>query len=817
MASLQAWNFLPEATPSPELRRAVGGHPLVARLLAQRGYETPAKALPFLNPDLYQPASPAALTGVEQAATLLHDAIRRGQNLLVWGDFDVDGQTSTALLVNALNDLAGEERVRFHVPNRFAESHGIRLEFLQRKLAASDIPIHLLISCDTGITEAESITWAKEQGLTVVITDHHDLPAELKMLSPGNDRLWGLAAAEVDGPSVRRADVLVNPKFQPPGDPLRTLPGVGVAYMLAQQLFALAGRAGEEERLLDLVALGVVADVAEQVNDARYLLQRGLEVLRTTRRTGLQALMNNARINPAALTAESIGFQLGPRMNALGRLDDATDSVELLSTRDALRAGELAAKLERLNQQRRLLTAQTLSAASTMLEAHPELLEFNALVLAHEGWHAGVVGIVASKLVEQYGKPTVLLLKPAGALASGSARTANGVDIGASIAACAPLLVGYGGHPGAAGVRLLPDQIDAFRRELSRQVELHRDAGAITGLRIDATLAFDELAIEVAEELSRLAPFGQGNPQPQFCTGGLIVSDDRRLGREGTHRKLMVRPAHTPDTPAREVIWFHGVDETLPTGPLDLVYTLGINEFQGRRGLQMQFVAVRAAGEPAPATPAGEDAAAKPALIDLRNRVLHATDLPENAVWYAEGATLSTPDLDAALPAIVYAPRFEAIRAATGQPLVLWSAPPSPDVLQLLVAALHPSEVRIVARATADDSVGDVIRSVAKLCNFALKQGGRVHLTRAAARLATTEAVVRLALLWLESRGDIVVAGWHDGETALIEDKGRTDPKWALDPVLAEVRKAELEAHLAEVRAYRRFVQRVRAIHELGI
>ncbi|MFZ4849558.1 MAG: single-stranded-DNA-specific exonuclease RecJ [Caldilinea sp.] len=551
MGRAEPWLFKAPAVPSSALVAAVGGHPWVAQLLAQRGVDTPEKAIPFLDPGQYQPAPPSALLGVDAAAALILAAVQQRQHLLVWGDFDVDGQTSTALLVTALRTLAGDDRVRFHVPNRFEENHGIRLHKLQEKQREG--PLDLLLTCDTGIAEAEAIGYARDQQIVVVVTDHHDLPAEFQGLLP--DRLWGREAAEAGSISVRRANAIVNPKFLPEGDPLRTLPGVGVAYKLVQRLFALAGRSGEEERLLDLVALGIVADVAEQVNDARYLLQRGLERLRTTTRVGLLALMQISQVDASQLTAESIGFQLGPRMNALGRLEDATVAVELLSTRDPIRAGQLANQLERLNQERRRLTSQIASSADTLIEHDPSLLEFNALVLAHPAWHAGVVGIVASRLVELYGKPVVLLRTPAGELARGSARSVQGVDIGAAIAACSHLLAAHGGHPGAAGLSLKPENIAAFRQELSHQVELHRDPVAQPGLQIDLTVRLDELSLEVASQLARLAPFGQGNPLPRLATGGVVVVGDRRMGAEGTHRKLRIRQG---EGPVLEMLWFGG-------------------------------------------------------------------------------------------------------------------------------------------------------------------------------------------------------------------------------------------------------------------
>ena len=468
------WTLLPPVTPSPELSAGVGGHPLIARLLAQRGITAPAQALAFLDPAHYTPAPPSALFGVEAAARILYHALRSNANILVWGDFDVDGQTSTSLLVAALRHLAGDKGIRFHVPNRFTESHGIRIPKLEEKLADPEFMPDLILTCDTGITDGAAVGIAKDRGLTVIITDHHDLPPELQTLTPGQEPIAGQSAATVGHDSIRRADAIVNPKLQPADDPLRTLPGVGVAYKLVQELFHLAGREGEERDLLDLVALGIVADVATQVHDARYLLQLGLEQLRHTRRMGLLALMEVARVVPESVDADSIGFQLGPRMNALGRLEDATVAVELLTTRDAIRAGQLAGRMERLNQQRRLLTSQTTAVALEMIDRNPKLLDFNALVLAHQAWHAGIVGIVASRLVEQFGKPTVLLLNPPGEVARGSARSIPGVDIGSAIAGCGHLLLSHGGHPGAAGLSLNPDNIDRFRRELDSQIELNR-------------------------------------------------------------------------------------------------------------------------------------------------------------------------------------------------------------------------------------------------------------------------------------------------------------------------------------------------------
>jgi len=796
------WLLTPPVPPSPALREAVGGHPLVAQLLAQRGIDTPGAALPFLDTAAYTPAPPTALVGLDRAAHLLHDAIRQKQRILVWGDFDVDGQTSTSLLVAALRELAAPGSVDFHVPNRFTESHGIRPAKLQEILGNPERRPDLILTCDTGISDGPGVGLAKDAGVTVIITDHHDLTAEFADYPLGEEPACAFPPEEVGRESVRRADGLVNPKFLAPGDPLRTLPGVGVAYKLVQWLYELAGRAREAAQFLDLVALGIVADVAEQVHDARYLLQLGLERLRRTERIGLKALIHTARLNPDTLDAESIGFQLGPRMNALGRLDDATVAVELLTTKDAIRAGQLAAQMERLNNQRRLLTSQIRGMAFDILEKQPHLLDFNAIVLAHPNWHAGIVGIVASKIVEEYGKPAVLLLNPPGEAARGSARSTPGVDIGASIAACAPLLIGYGGHPGAAGLSLDADKIDHFRRELSRQIDSHRVDAGPDGLRIDAALPLADLSLHLVEQVQRLAPFGNGNPTPVFLSQGLILAEDRRLGRDGTHRRLVLQDDKGNKQP---VIWFHGADVQLPEPPLDFAYTLGINEYKGQRSLQLGYIASRASQ---PESLTIDSPAPQPARLpihDLRGQTVNWAELPppDTAFWLAEGTRLGEA---------AFSSRLLAGGAPKGRTLVIWSAPPSAELLHWLMETLAPSELWLVGRETGDDSLEAVVKSVAGMGKHALTQDGRLPIDRLAARIGVTEAIIRHALFWLEAKRILWVMEWESGDVARIAPG---DGIAAGDSAQQEI-QAELSALLSEMRAWRRFFLRA-GLGELGL
>jgi len=810
---LNDWYILPATEPSSELLEQVGGHPLVARLLTQRGFDTMEKARPFLDPEHYTPAPPTDLIGVAEAALHLYQAINQKQKILVWGDFDVDGQTSTSLLVAALHKLTGMARVRFHVPNRFSEGHGINPERLQLWLDDDLWRPDLLLTCDTGIAETTAVTLAKQAGLTVIITDHHDLTAEFQELDPTQDRpqdrLWGqhIDPAQADVPaSVRYADAIVNPKFQPVDDPLRTLPGVGVAYKLIQHLYALCNRIGEDEEFLDLVALGIVADVAEQVHDARYLLQLGLAQLRQTQRHGLLALMDIARLEPAKVDAESIGFQIGPRMNALGRLEDATVSVELLTTRDAIRAGTLAAKMERLNQERRLLTSQITGAALEMIERNPDFLDFAGLVLAHPAWHAGIVGIVASRMVEEFNKPTVLILNPPGEAARGSARSIPGVDIGASIAGCGHLLIGHGGHPGAAGVSLLPENIDAFRRELDRQIKLNTSEDIPPGLVVDAELGLAELDMTLAEELKRLSPFGNANPTPQFMSRNVQVVADQRMGKEGNHRRLTVQSGESAKL---TVVWFNGADVELPAGPLDLVYQLNINEFRGERTVQLHYIAHRPTQQQThdieQSTSDSEQLSltAQIAVQDLRGQTVDSTTLPgpDQALWYAEGVLL---EQQWEQEQVGFAPRTNIARNVADT-LVLWSVPPSLQVLQWLVEAADPRLVYLCGRTTHDDRLDSLLKQVASMCKYALKRDRRLAINRMAARLGTTETVIRHSLRWLESRGLIQLQAWDVGDGLFIAEGNGT----VVEEETALL-QATLHEHLAEVRAYRRFFSRAK-------
>ncbi|MCA9885745.1 MAG: single-stranded-DNA-specific exonuclease RecJ, partial [Anaerolineae bacterium] len=642
----------PQAVSVPDdLRAAVGGHPIVAETLVGRGISQPEMALRFLDPEHYTPASPYELPDMEKAVARVRQAIREQATILVWGDFDVDGQTSTALLVSALTELGA--KVEFHVPNRFNEGHGIHLPTLRRYLDAS---IGLLLTCDTGIAAHEAIQEAQARGVDVVITDHHSLPPELP-----------------------NAFAAINPMRLPEGHPLRELPGVGTAYMLVRALYDDM----PSENLLDLVAMGIVADVMVQVDDTRYWLQRGLERLRTAARPGLQAMMSRAEVDPAYLTEMDIGFRLGPRLNALGRLLDATPAVELLTTDEPSLIEERVNELEGLNQKRRFLTRQVYEGAQRQIADDPALLKYAVLVVSGEGWHTGVVGIVASRLVEDYACPVIVLSENEG-VASGSARSVEGANIVEAIRSQDKLLNSFGGHNMAAGLSLPAENVFAFRRGISQTVrEMLGTVEVTPEIAIDAYLDLGDISLELAEDIARLAPFGNGNPPLVLATRDVHIKSRRNLGRRGDHIELKIADAEGNE---QRVVWWFGDMDALPQGRFDIAYTLRANAFNGKREALVEWLDARPIADSIPL-----ETGPRYEVIDYRGQSVHddllkelRQQFPDELVLY-EGMNRAIEGVD----------RYNLAQAET---LVVWSVPPGPDTWQAILNEVQPQRLVLVGK-----------------------------------------------------------------------------------------------------------------------
>ena len=756
------WFDPPDVDLPADLCAAVGGHPLVTEALVRRGFADPAAARAFLDPTAYRPASPWELPGMEQAVTRLEEAIRLGERICVWGDFDVDGQTSTTLLMATLGDLGAD--VSFHIPHRQRESHGIKLPVLERVIEEEGA--QLILTCDTGVSAHRAIRFAQSRGVDVVVTDHHDVPPEL--------------------PDAR---AVVNPKRVPAAHPLRQLPGVGCAYKVAQALCERVGRAGAAERHLDLVALGIVADIATQVDDTRYLLQRGLEALRQTERLGLRALMEIAELPPGRVTEEHIGYELAPRLNSLGRLADASTAVEFLTTDDLTQARVMAQQLDGLNEQRKLLVDQVTQAALAQIEREPALLEYSALVLSHSSWPGGVVGIVAGRLAERYHRPAILITEGSDGLARGSARSVKGCNISEALAANAALLHRFGGHPMAAGLSIDRGRIDEFRRVLSRTIDAMCGEIEEPPLKIDAFLPLGQVSLAVVEQIERLAPFGPGNPPLTLAARGLTVRSHAGLGRKGLHRQVIVED-ETGET--RRVVWWRGAHEPVPEGRFDLAYSLRVNEYRGNRQAQMEWVDARLVELLAPEL---ESPKLGVRVIDCRRRPHRQRLLAE---LRARGEALIWSEAEAR-EAVGGRDRTELEPCSQ---LAIWTTPPGLDELRAALSLVDPDAVYLFGIEPDAAELRPVLRRLAGLTKHAMAVGeGWIELERLAAAMAHREPTVRAGLDWLSAQGHLTIAEEDDGAIRLVAG-GRPDKAHQ-----AEARR-RLRSLLVETRAFRAFFAR---------
>lgn len=548
--------------------------PLVAQVLVARGHHQVESAENYLSRKLTTLHDPETLPGIPDAADRIVAAVKSGRRITIYGDYDVDGVTATSLLWHCLQHCGA--KVDYYIPSRLEEGYGLNCEAI-RQMHAED-PTRMLVTVDCGITSCAEAALARELGLELIITDHH---------TP--------AAALPD------AAVLVHPRLSG-SYPFGDLCGCGVAFKLA---WAICARLGDGKKAsprmrefllsaIGLAAIGTIADVVPLIDENRVLVHFGLASLLDRANPGLKMLLKISKVSDkGSLQAEDIAFAVAPRINAAGRLGQARLAVELLTTSDVERAVALATYLDGLNKDRQSVERKILKQAKELVEQNAEWADHRALVLSHHEWHPGVIGIVASRVAEHFQRPTIMIaLGGLNGLAQGSGRSFAGFNLHAGLAACGDHLDTFGGHHAAAGLKIRPDSIDAFREAFVQHVaENHATLPGMAELKIDAEVRLSDITIRSVTELERLGPFGSANPRPVFvATNVQLANPPKKMGEGERHLSIFVRQYgdRMRGIAFGKADW---ADEMVKhSGPISICFQPTINRFQGRESVEFHLI-----------------------------------------------------------------------------------------------------------------------------------------------------------------------------------------------------------------------------------
>ncbi len=553
-----------DAAAAERLVSEIGCSAITAHLLVTRGISDPKAASDFLHPSFDHLADPQALPDADRAIDRILAALRDKERIYVHGDYDSDGVTAAALWTRLLGKLGAD--VRAHVPHRHRDGYDIRSKFVEQ---ARGEGATLIITADCGVQRYDEVEEARAVGIDVVITDHHE---------PGD--------------VLPCATAIVNPNRRDSGYPFKPLAGVGVAFRLGEALIRRLGLpvASYRRAYGDLAAIGTVTDIMPLLGDNRVIVKSGLEALQGTQKPGLRALMETAGVAKRPMTAHCIGYVLGPRLNAIGRVDDSRLALDLLLTRSEEEAARLAARLERANTERREAEAAILEDALAMIETNG-MAEAPCLVLVGDGWHGGVIGIVANRLVDRFTRPTVMISMDAEAgTGRGSARSIRPFDLYEAIRQCGDDLIEFGGHSHAAGFSIDAGRVASFAERMvgiagARLVE----EDFVPCLPIDAEMPAEKVTLDLVGELSAFEPWGHDNQEPVFLSRGLEVTDVRRVGRDQSHLKLGLKAGD--GEPVDTLMWGAGdrADQVEPGDRIDVCYIARMNCYNGRT--RLQFIA----------------------------------------------------------------------------------------------------------------------------------------------------------------------------------------------------------------------------------
>ena len=712
------WTLQTKSSIPSELKAALKVDEIVLQYLVNRGITQPAHAQSYLDFTRYTPTSPLDLPDMQKGIDRVQCAIQTSELIGVWGDFDVDGQTATAVIVSALRKL--NARTEFYLPVRNTDSHGIALHALKRFL---DRGVNLLVTCDTGISAHESIVYAQSLGIDVIVTDHHQLP---KTLPP--------------------AYAVINPQRVDPSHPLNVLAGVGTAYKFVEALLSMNGEPDYSRQLHDLVALGTLADVARLTGENRYLVQSGLALMQSTPRPAIDSLIQLAEIDPLQINEEHVGFSLAPRLNAVGRLSDATPMVEFLLSDDPVAIKTQLNQIDGLNTQRKTLCDQVLTGALAQIEQQPGCLDHDVLILHHSEWPAGVVGIIASRLVDLYHRPVVLLTGKPGEPLRGSARSIPGIDINDALRQNSQQLLTFGGHPFAAGLSMAPESLPALQRGLDSSVrQMTGDQLPPEELLIEANLYPVDFSLARVKELNILAPFGPGNPVLTFAARGMRVTGSVTVGKLGDHLLVDVEDPQGNQT---RLIWWGGARNILPVETFDLAYAVRPTNFRGDEQVQYEWVDFKQSSDQIDVKTSPRKNLNSLDFRASRDPVSRYAELPLSPpfVCWQEGSDTYS---------IVGANRQHLEHSPV---LVIWSTPPDMLTLKNVITSVNPDQIAWFLIDPEERKPMSFLRSLGRLIKTAMAQNQfNFNYAALAAGTAATAELARLGIQWHSCVGNIRV------------------------------------------------------------
>ena len=544
-----------------ELSKELNISPILAQLLINRGIREVLSARRFLKADLKDLRDPYLFQDMDKAVDKILRTINNHERILIYGDYDVDGVTSVALLFSILKEFTSN--LYYYIPNRFQEGYGLNEEAID---IAFKNNIKLIITVDCGISSISEVERANNYGIDVIVTDHHqpqkDLPSAIAIINPKCDASY----------------------------PFKELAGVGVSFKVAQALYSKLGKNQDDlQNLLDYVALGSIADSVPIIDENRILIKYGLKTLNQTKKEGLKALIMESGVNYGNLGTKEVNFVLAPRINAAGRLDDSKLALELLLTDSEYKAAYLSRKLSEINKHRQEIGDNILREAREFASIQVKEEDNKVLVLASENWNQGVIGIIASRLVDEFNRPAIIISKKDG-IAKGSGRSIKGFHLYNVLESCQDILINFGGHELAAGITIESNKIPEFKSRINEiSQDFIKEDDLSPELKIDAQILLNNINFGLVKDINTLEPFGTGNPQPVFCSYKNIISDWRMVGEKREHLKIKIKEEHR----TLEGIGFKLSkigNQIFPGNKVvDLAFNIELNSWNGTENVQLNI------------------------------------------------------------------------------------------------------------------------------------------------------------------------------------------------------------------------------------